>query len=551
MKYRIPPFLFFALLMVSCSFDTKDENRYYSDAFTCDEQQECFELIDSVLFSDNSGIDQLKWNALSRADTVISFHDYSSLQENATILVSDYFKADSAGTYLLRLGSDDGFRLLVNGVEVQRRITGRSVKPNSDWMLVDLKKGVNELLFQVNQKDGGWGLYYTIDNSADLNTLIQSKLYEIYKDLPESCIIETGDSTLPLKIDPRSNLDIFHSVIFSWINPQLGELLSDTTFPASQLPTEIPIPNNTSFPLVLKYTIIGEDKQIAYHEFIPIFDESSTKKYVGLTSQKMGTESGNPWETGLHALFAEELGLDKNQEYSTRMKSEFLWDAMHQSGLLDFAIGGPRTKLFNGALSREYVPYRLLNKTTPKMSNVLGLHVEFSDSVHHYHESYAGSSHALMTSWNSYSQYYNIRLLFPFILEQNEALNTHATIQKYMNQKADTFNVVAWSKSVPMLFETMEQSALPIKQVATISPWLIDSPTESFLIARNISQKNPNVEFFIWHGKDDTDVPSYIVNDWVETFRRQGFTAKLNLVPHSTHWNYWIEPEDFFYKQLN
>ncbi len=59
----------------------------------------------------------------------------------------------------LRLGSDDGWKLLVNGETVAGRDIYRGALPGQDGVAVPLRPGWNTLLFRVNNGAGAWQLY--------------------------------------------------------------------------------------------------------------------------------------------------------------------------------------------------------------------------------------------------------------------------------------------------------------------------------------------------------------------------------------------------------
>ena len=63
----------------------------------------------------------------------------------------------------LVLGSNDGCRLWVNGVEVLNHDVGRSLRWGDDTVHVDLKQGSNVLLAKLHQREGKAGLIVTVE----------------------------------------------------------------------------------------------------------------------------------------------------------------------------------------------------------------------------------------------------------------------------------------------------------------------------------------------------------------------------------------------------
>ncbi len=58
---------------------------------------------------------------------------------------------------LASLGSDDGYALWINGELIGRRSISRAVKPDDEKIPVTLKKGVNQILFKIEDTGGGGG----------------------------------------------------------------------------------------------------------------------------------------------------------------------------------------------------------------------------------------------------------------------------------------------------------------------------------------------------------------------------------------------------------
>lgn len=70
-----------------------------------------------------------------------------------------YFQVESpsARDTLVRLGSDDGIRIWVNGRLVYEHEVGRGYTPDCESVPVRLRKGVNHFLVKLDNYKGGWG----------------------------------------------------------------------------------------------------------------------------------------------------------------------------------------------------------------------------------------------------------------------------------------------------------------------------------------------------------------------------------------------------------
>ena len=60
----------------------------------------------------------------------------------------------------LSIGSDDSFKIWLNGKLVSDKYITRGLAPDQDQVKVRLAKGENKLLFKVSNGGGGYGFYF-------------------------------------------------------------------------------------------------------------------------------------------------------------------------------------------------------------------------------------------------------------------------------------------------------------------------------------------------------------------------------------------------------
>ncbi len=68
------------------------------------------------------------------------------------------------------LGSDDGIKVWVNGVEILANNVNRGVQPDQEFVDLVLKKGENKFLMKINNNQGGFGFYFRLED-AGMKTL--------------------------------------------------------------------------------------------------------------------------------------------------------------------------------------------------------------------------------------------------------------------------------------------------------------------------------------------------------------------------------------------
>lgn len=542
---------------IGCSSSNSDKpgERYLSNSIRCETDQICFDEVESRLLAKEIGkfdLDGFNWSELSKADTIINFHEYVGELDSATIVILDNVEIEQEGDYLIRLGSDDGFRIFVNGEEIASRIIGRALVLDSDWIPVHFRTGINQLIIQVNQGLGDWKLHYRIDREANLAALIEDQLIEIYRDLPDLNIVEDTSKVLVQNRDLRQNLDTLHTISYSWLNSITGNEKPVGTFQANEAPLKVPFPQNVRFPILFKYSVEGRNGQELFSETIPIFSKASLIKYVKEAYQSLiPNPKHQQWIEGLEFVFPELLEKDQIHTYSTRIKTEFLWDVMNKAGYSLTDIGGPRTKEVKGLISKVYRPDMYTQNTV----KVLGINPqpENEEDLTHYFDSYHGHTHNTLMLRSSYARYFDVELTFPFIRQSIEENNLESVINYYVSGLADstTFNIIAWSNSVPLLLEVLERYSLPIDNVAILGSFLGDDPTDRFRTIQKIRQKNPQIKWYIWHGEEDERVPISVMENWIEEFRSQGYQVFYERLPLTDHEVYFVDVKKRFYSVIS
>ncbi len=78
-------------------------------------------------------------------------------------------QSPTARRVLLKTGSDDSLRVWANGHKIGEKYAFRGASPDSDVFPLELQAGTNEILFEVANRDFGWGLIarLTLENAPD------------------------------------------------------------------------------------------------------------------------------------------------------------------------------------------------------------------------------------------------------------------------------------------------------------------------------------------------------------------------------------------------
>ena len=110
-----------------------------------------------------------KWRlAVADTDKGLDFLPIFKTNKPAVAYAYAAIKSSSARDARLLLGSDDGVKVWLNGKMIHQSHETRGVKRDEETVDIRLNKGVNRLLFKVDQHFGGWGLIARITPANDL-----------------------------------------------------------------------------------------------------------------------------------------------------------------------------------------------------------------------------------------------------------------------------------------------------------------------------------------------------------------------------------------------
>lgn len=93
----------------------------------------------------------------------VNFAEIYGERQNAVAYALTYIYAKKQTRTLLRLGSDDGIRVFLNGRSIFENPTQRSASPDQDRVEITLEEGWNQLLLKVANGSAQWEAYVSID----------------------------------------------------------------------------------------------------------------------------------------------------------------------------------------------------------------------------------------------------------------------------------------------------------------------------------------------------------------------------------------------------
>jgi len=99
------------------------------------------------------------WSEYSSSGDFIDFNSIFSPNDHTIAYAFAYVYSPIDQTVQLRIGSDDGVKVFLNGVPVWTNYVYRGAAPDQDIFNVDLTTGFNTLIIKVLERHGGWGFY--------------------------------------------------------------------------------------------------------------------------------------------------------------------------------------------------------------------------------------------------------------------------------------------------------------------------------------------------------------------------------------------------------
>ncbi len=99
---------------------------------------------------------KVKWIDYSGTDSIISLDNAISKKSFVAAYAYKEINADEDGTFIFSLGTNDGGKLWINGIEVWDHPSARGCTPDGDLIPVFFKKGTNKILLKIEERGNNW-----------------------------------------------------------------------------------------------------------------------------------------------------------------------------------------------------------------------------------------------------------------------------------------------------------------------------------------------------------------------------------------------------------
>jgi CubicO group peptidase (beta-lactamase class C family) len=98
-----------------------------------------------------------KWIYLNSDNAIIDLDKQYNGVDFAIAYACAEIILENPAKVLLGIGSDDGVKIWLNGELVHQNWVGRSVNPDDDLVMLNVKKGNNRLIIKIQEMQGEWG----------------------------------------------------------------------------------------------------------------------------------------------------------------------------------------------------------------------------------------------------------------------------------------------------------------------------------------------------------------------------------------------------------
>lgn len=504
----------------------------------------------------------LVWNKQSMEDGYLNLgHLYPDLT-NSVVYVTESIVVDSTADYVLSTGSDDGMSIWVNGTHSKTIHRGRGISADDDLTYVRLDKGVNVLLFKIDQGYGQWGFYRQLLSSQEGTKIDSAHTIESFTDPLDAHIVD--DTARKIIFKPATFLDELGSY-----NPRvsisasnlLHEKVDDHIIDAHDWPSTFSLPRLSQEGLDVTISVREPSTDaLIYQESLPVF---SRRLADSLAHELTQAEADSPTMAVRQDAVAEMFGLDSTNhptpppEYSTRMRAHALSDLYRYTYDRDnfHLYAGPQSWGYEDANDNSLHPFRVYIPENSGCSHSgcdhdLPVMILFAIGHENIFWRGKGHSHALMTRFVNLSTEYETLTILPhgrgpdYLTPSalGEVPLIWNQLARYFPLDSTRSTVLAWSYKTLAALKALSSHPFPATRLALIGPSLRDREVWSDDLLEGIRRHNPQLNVHIYHGELDEATTPATVMKWMRLLESKDLDVTYTELPNSDHHNYVHDP---------
>lgn len=517
----------------------------------------------------------INWKKYNNTISTLNFNKFfkhlanaKGFVENKIVYVLETLVTGSEKEIILSIGSDDGFKLWVNGDSTATVHKGRGLRLHSNMYPIKLKKGYNYIIYKVGQGKEAWELWRKYLTREAVNRVILDNMYDMYSDIPESCILPDSTTTLPLKPDGRRSLDTLHRIKCTWKTLE-NKIIGQDLLKPNELNQLLKLPEPFSSRALFEVAVYDKNSHLLFTEKVPIFYESHAVILAGqLTDYYTAFYNlTDPVTTArnkaVKTVFTNELDYNfrKDIKFSTRSKLHPLTDLYYTKNnqeqfLLSPIVMGYRSKADSTVQSyRVFKPFRSIHNNK-KHPVIFLIHYKYNND-NPFWEHPNGFSHSHMTNRVKLSDKHQTYIVvshgrgaqcFTGIAEEELPIILDQISSRF---PIDTTKIalMTWSSSAIRTLELVLLKHFPTHAIGMDGPSFPDNIEELNPILNEIKATYPDIKFIINHSTEDKIAPIRNSRKFVKKLKKLGL--KFEFIEQSgVHTFTNKDPEDLIYGRL-
>lgn len=488
----------------------------------------------------NKKINGLQWQTFQSSMDKLNFIILYGQKSNCLAYAYNEFKVNKEQKAILKIGSDDGIKIWLNGIQIINHHIHRANSSGEDLVMINLKTGNNKILVKVDQGNGDWsfslklrsieeeiadyhkikvnGLKFIISENMILNNeidgivlpdpafYINESVKVILYDIDNKKLSEKNTAVgQNFKFDVKNlKSDLFY--LRSFGSGELSGLKSDQ---------EIIIVGDLK-KIINKYIKISGD--IAKSDKLPEcnFDIRATCNFFKEQLEGKMDSSLISFDRHLRAIYT----LNEIMRYIENPKNK---------------ITGLRQRAYYSAIDQSYQPYSLYIPQSYDKGKKYNLLI----CLHGY-------------SGNDYSGANNVAKCQPedFIIAgafgrgdvgyygigEQDVLDVIDMIKNNFNIDENRIYLTGWSMGGLGTWRIGQLYADKFAAIASFCGWTWDEYLDNLI----------NLPVLIVHGTDDATVPIDMDINAANNLKNLGYNVRFDMVEKADHdvWSAWIKDSD-------
>lgn len=485
-------------------------------------------------------INGLQWQKYQSKLNKLNFINIIGQKNNCLAYAYNEFKVNKDQKAILKIGSDDGIKIWLNGIQIINHHIHRANNPDDDLVMINLKAGINKILVKVDQGNGDWSCSLKLrtieEEIADFN---KTKINGLKFIISESAIMNNEIDGIVL---PNPSFYINENVKIVLYDINNKELIEKNVAIGQNF--KFDVKNYKSNLFYLKSFGSGKLSGLKSDQEIIIVGDLKKiiDKYIILAGDIVKSNKLPESNFDIRAtcnFFKEQLegkmdssliSLDRHLRaiYTLNEINQYIKNPANK-------ITGLRQRAYYSSIDQSYQPYSLYIPSSYNKNKKYSLLI----CLHGF-------------SGNDYSGAKNVADCLPedFIIVgafgrgdvgyygigEQDVLDVIDLVKKNFNIDDDRVYLTGWSMGGLGTWRFGQLYSDKFAAVASFCGWTWDTYLDNLI----------NLPILIVHGTEDTTVPIEMDENAADNLKYFGYNVRFDIVLKADHdvWSAWIKGSD-------